>query len=135
MKVHLVLDTTAITTYAGGSLHVGETITQVIEEGRDARFGVPVLCLMSAYEVLAAKHEGDITMLALLDAHRHSELLPLPTRRWDTVAATAVLLGGIDRAAALAAAEGHDAMLLTAEPKAYEPAFEGGRLPSYIIGC
>ena len=41
-NVRLVLDTTAVLAYAETSIHVGETIAEVLDEG--GRFGVPVYC-------------------------------------------------------------------------------------------
>ena len=54
----LVLDTSAILAYAGGSIAVGELIGEFSDEG--ARFGLPVLCLVDA--ATAARH-------CVLEAH------------------------------------------------------------------
>jgi hypothetical protein len=108
--VRLVLDTSAILAFAGGSIHVGETISQVDENG--AVFGLPVACLASA-------HKADERMLHLLTTHHACELLTVSADEWPQWAVMCEVLGQLDVAAALLAASNFDCDVLTAEPDAY----------------
>ncbi len=108
--VRLVLDTSAILAFAGESLHVGETISQVDENG--AAFGLPVACLATA-------HKADERMLQLLTSRHTCELLTVDVDEWRQWAAMCDVLGRLDAAAALLAASNFDCDVLTAEPDLY----------------
>jgi hypothetical protein len=108
--VRLVPDTSAILAFANGSIHVGETISQVDENG--AAFGVPIACLATA-------HKADERMLHLLTSHRACELLTVGVDEWRQWAVMCEVLGRLDAAAALLAASTFDCDVLTAEPDTY----------------
>jgi hypothetical protein len=108
--IRLVLDTSAILAFADGSYHVGETITQVDENG--AAFGLPIACL-------AAARKADGQMLRLLTSHAACELLTVDVEDWRQWAAMTDVLGRLDVAAAFLAANLYDCDVLTAEPDAY----------------
>ncbi len=108
--IRLVLDTSAVLAFAGESLHVGETISQVDENG--AKFGLPIVCL-------AAAHKADGRMLQMLAAHEACELLTVDVHEWRQWGAMADVLGRVDAAAALLAASSHDCDVLTGEPDLY----------------
>jgi hypothetical protein len=108
--IRLVLDTSAIRAFADGSIHVGETISQVDENG--AAFGLPVACL-------AAAHKADVQMLRMLTGHDAGVLLTVAPDDWQQWAAMADVLGRLDAAAALLAASSFDCDVLTGEPDVY----------------
>jgi hypothetical protein len=108
--IRLVLDTSAILAFASESLHVGETISQVDENG--AAFGIPIACL-------AAAHKADAQMLHLLTSHAVCELLTVEVDEWRRWTAMSDVLGRLDVAAALLAASDLDCDVLTGEPGAY----------------
>lgn len=108
--VRLVFDTSAIVAFAAGSLHVGETITQVEENG--ASFGLPIACL-------AAAHAADAQMVQMLIAHEAAALVTVDIEAWRPWAAMTELLGRLDAAAALLAASDFDCDVLTSEPDLY----------------
>jgi hypothetical protein len=108
--VRLVLDTSAIVVFAGESLHVGETISQVDENG--AAFGVPIACL-------AAAHKVDARMVQVLTSHAGCELMTVDVDDWRQWAAMSDVLGRLDAAAALLAAANFDCDVLTGEPDVY----------------
>lgn len=109
--VHLVLDTSALIAYAGGSEHVGETLTQVVEN--DAVFTVPMTVL-----ALAATR-ADPALIDLLTKHQAFQPAQLDWRRWRALAATLSVLGRLDAAEALLVALDVDAHLLSGEPGLY----------------
>jgi hypothetical protein len=111
--VHLVLDTSAVVAHARGSEHVGEPLTQVLENG--AAFTVPLNALASA----AARAEP-----AMVDLQtKHAAFEPVDSRwsRWPALAATFGLLGRLDAADALLWAIDFDCDVLTAGPAVYGP--------------
>jgi hypothetical protein len=113
-EVRIILDTTAILAYAAGSIHVGEVLAEVADE--PAQFAVPLGCLIEAAqraspELLAGVH--------LLTAHRHGVVLPDRVDRWRALAGLARVVGRVDLAVALVAAQEYSAHVLTAEPDAY----------------
>jgi hypothetical protein len=111
--VHLVLDASAVVSYARGSEHVGETLTQVAEN--DASFTVPLTVLT------VAATQVDRSWIELLV--RHSAFAPGLTQwiRWPAFAATLRLVGRLDPAEALLTALDLHCDVLTAEPRLYEP--------------
>jgi hypothetical protein len=108
--IRLVLDTSAILAFTGGSIHVGETLSEV--EANEAAFGLPIACL-------AAAHRADVGMLRMLTNHKVSELLTVDVDDWQQWAAMSDVLGRLDVAAALLAASDFDCDVLTAEPDTY----------------
>jgi hypothetical protein len=108
--IRLVLDTSAIVAFAGASLHVGETLSQVDENG--VAFGLPLACL-------AAAHKADERMLHLLAGHHACELLTVDVDDWRKWAVMCDVLGRLDAAAALLAASNFDCDVLTSESDVY----------------
>ena len=108
--IRLVLDTSAILAFAKGSLHVGETLSEVADNG--AAFGLPIACL-------AAAHSADHSMLSMLTGHPVGVLLTVKVDEWRPWAAMCGLLGRLDAAAALLAASYADCDVLTGEPALY----------------
>ena len=107
----LVLDTSAITAFAAGSVNVGEPIAEVHDEG--GRVVVPVVCLIEA----ARQVGGD--MPRLLVDNPACEVGSLVGDRWAVVAAGARVLGRLDLASAFLTATVGDGYILTAEPDAH----------------
>ena len=109
--IHLVLDTSAVIAYARGSEHVGETLTQVLEN--DAAFTAPMTAL-----AVAATH-ADPALVDLLTKHEAFQPVELEWTRWPALAATIGLLGRSDAAEALLVALDFDGHVLSAEPELY----------------
>lgn len=113
--VRLVLDTTAVLAYAATSIHVGETIAEVVDEG--GRFGIPTVCLAEASRLIDSKLSDGI---GLLTRHPSCVILPALADDWTALAAWARVLGRVDFAAAFVEAiDRPDAYVLTASPEAY----------------
>lgn len=113
--VRVVLDLSALRAYLAGSVHVGETIHEVVEDGR---FGVPVLV---AYEALAGAAGKDLaTLHRLLALDRCALLAELPEDLLELTYWRRVT-GRADLAAAAVAALVHDAAVLTSEGARYGP--------------
>jgi hypothetical protein len=96
MSIGLVFDTSAVVAYASGSVHVGEPITQVVENGRS--FGITALSLAAAAQSI------DPAWLHMLVKHEAYACLPVEDRHWPAPAATYGLLGHWEVAAATEAA-------------------------------
>jgi hypothetical protein len=114
--VRLVLDTSAVLAYAAGSIHLGETIAEVVDEG--GRFGSSAVCLAEAVRLVAADRELGVPLLT-----RHPRFVPLPVLAddWDRVGYWAKELGAVDRAATVVEVlDRPDGYLVTAEPGAYD---------------
>ena len=114
--IRLVLDTSAVLAYAAGSFDLGETMTEVIDEG--ARFAVPALCLAEAARQV---DDDQAPTLALLATHTAAVVVPLAAEDWQPVGAAATLLGSTDRAVALLSALRVDGYVATTEPQRYDP--------------
>jgi hypothetical protein len=114
-NVRLVLDTTAILAYAETSIHVGETIAEVLDEG--GRFGLPVYCLAEASRRVPDKQADGVT---LLTRHPQCEVLTTYAEDWTLLAAFTRALGRVDLAVALLEATDRPAgYILSGEPEAY----------------
>jgi hypothetical protein len=112
--LRVVLDTSAIVAYAGASVHVWETIAEVVDEG--AGFGVPVVCLAEAALGLG----GDGAPVELLVAHPGCTVLSIAAKDWRALAAAAGMVGRVDLGAALLAAVENSAYVMTGEPGSYD---------------
>jgi hypothetical protein len=120
LPLRAVLDTSAILAYAAGSIHVGETIGEIADEG--AGFAIPVVCLLSAADRVAADQQP---MLDALANHPTGIVLPLAPAGWRRVAAASSPLGDLSRAcAALPVVSGEAGYVMTAEPEAYGEGIE-----------
>lgn len=115
MSLRVVLDTSAIRTYATGSIAGGELIGELTDEG--AQFGIPVHCLIEA--ATGADHQA-AALLGVLIEHPNAEWLPIDPGQWRQVAAAAELLGTASRAyAALPVVLGQAGYVVTTEPESY----------------
>lgn len=124
--VLIVLDTSAVLAYAATSIHVGETIAEVSDEG--AQFGVSVLCLAEAARLLK---DDDASGVELLVQHPHCAVLPVPAEDWRYLAQLTKMLDRADLAVSLGEALDRNAFVLTGEPERYTLPGQGN-LP--IIG-
>jgi hypothetical protein len=109
----LILDTTAVAAFGRGSIHVGETIGEITDEG--VAFGVPTLCLAEA--VVDAKPD-ELVMLDVLAEHGSCLELSL-TDDWRNLGLGARVYGSTSRAAVRALAIEHRAYVMTADPDVY----------------
>jgi hypothetical protein len=114
MTTKLVLDTSAVASYAKGSIHVGELLAELSDEQPDVRFGVPVLCLAEAGVVV-----GELSSLSLLASHDRAALKGVAAGDWLDLANLSILLGRVDCAATFLAATQNRAYLVTATPDRY----------------
>ncbi len=114
-QVQLVLDGSAVLAYAAGSIRVGETIAEVVDEG--ARFGASVVALAEASRVVRDEEALGVPLLA-----RHARFEPLPamSQDWTRIAWWSRVLGSVDRAAAVVEALDREAYVVTAEPETYD---------------
>lgn len=111
--VRVVLDLSALRAYVAGSVHVGETLHEVVEDGA---FGVPVL---TAYEALASASGKDLaTLHRLLALQRCTLLAELPEDLVDLTYWRRIT-GRADLAAAAVVALAYDAPVLTSEGDRY----------------
>ena len=107
----LVLDTSAVVAFAEGSVHVGEPIAEVHDEG--GTVVVPVVCLVEA-----ARRVSDDMLHVLVD-HHDREIAPLAGARWAAVASGIRVFDRLDLAVALLEATTRRGYLLTGEPDSY----------------
>ena len=115
-NVRLVLDTSAVLAYAGGSIDLGETIAEVVDEG--GRFGTSVVSLAEAVRVVDAEASAGVP---LLTRHPRFTVLPANGEDWDRLGYWAKVLGRVDRAAAvLEVLDRPDGYLVTAEAGGYD---------------
>ena len=118
--IRLILDKSALLTYLTGSVHVGEPLHEVVEEG--VRFGVPS---PAAVEALAEVHDGhDRALLTRLLNHGSCDPLSVSGKAWLELAYWRRVTGRLDLAPCALAALDHDAAVLTAEGSRY-----GGDVP------
>jgi hypothetical protein len=114
--VKLVLDASAVLAYAAGSIDLGETIAEVVDEG--GRFAASAVCLAEGVRLVDADLALGVPLLT-----RHPRFVPLPVlaEDWDRIGYWARELGGVDRAVAVVEVlDRPDGYLVTAQPAAYE---------------
>jgi hypothetical protein len=113
--VRLVLDESAIAAYLFGSIGVGETIAEVLDEGR--RYGISVAVLA---QVVAAADKVGRDLVRLLSGNARCAVLDVLAGDTDRLAEWTRRLGSLGRAASVVAALDRSAgYLLTAEPDRY----------------
>jgi hypothetical protein len=112
--IRIVLDTTAITAYAGSSIAVGEAITLAGEE--NALVALPIVCLAEAYRRVP---DDQLPTISLLAGHPSIVVVDTEPEDWQALAGLARDLGRVDAAAALLLAVDADGYVLTGEPDAY----------------
>jgi hypothetical protein len=127
-ELRLILDTSAVVAYARGSIDVGETITEVVNE--DQWFGASVVCMAEAFRLAGDDRQG----VGLLAAHRRFVALPADASDWPALAAWTVLLGRVDLATSMLEAVDREGWVLTGEPRSYELGPDDGELPVIPIG-
>jgi len=91
--VRLVLDTSAVLAYAAGSIDLGETITEVVDEG--GRFGASAICLAEAVRLVDDERALGVP---LLTRHPRFTTLPALAEDWDRIGYWAKELCTVDRA-------------------------------------
>jgi hypothetical protein len=111
MRLALVLDTSAIAEYAGGSLRAGELLDVLREDGN--LFGVPDVCIAQA-----RAHGAPMDGLTLLQAHEQCQVLtaPAPALLGDVAR---LCRGDLVRATVLIHAISNDAYIVTTDPDYY----------------
>ncbi|MCW3820011.1 PIN domain-containing protein [Micromonospora sp. DR5-3] len=111
--VRLVLDRSALLAYVSGSVHVGETLHEVITDG--VRFGVTAV---TAAETLAVVDDGkDRAALRRLLALDACAVLPTDAGSWQELAYWRRFTGRADLASTVLACLTHDAPILSGEPR------------------
>lgn len=110
----LVLDASAVTAYAAGSIHLGEVLAEAADE-RGTLIALPYPAL-----VLAVAGGADGHAITPLPHLPHVEIVDEWDRGWHRMGAATALLGTLDRAwAALMIDDGRAELVLTADPDAY----------------
>jgi hypothetical protein len=113
--IRLVLDTSAVLAYATGSIHLGETITEVVDDG--GRFDASVASLAEEIRVV---DDENVLGVPLLTRHPRFAVLPVAARVWDRLGYWAKALGRFDHAAAVVEVlDRPDGYLVTAGPGGY----------------
>jgi hypothetical protein len=114
----LVLDTSAILAFTRGSIHVGEPISEVADEGGVS--GLPTLCLAVAKWMV-----DDDDRLQVLAEHPDTVVVPAPE---DPVALGAVetSVGNLDASSAVLTAIDQHAFIITARPGLYRGLIDSG---------
>lgn len=112
--VRLILDRSALLAYLAGSVHVGEPLHEVIDDG--VAFGVP---LAVAAEILAAAAGSDLARLHRLFGNPACVLLPGEVDGLPELVYWRRVTGSLDRAACAVAALALDAPILSADGKLY----------------
>jgi hypothetical protein len=116
--IRLVFDTSAILAYSEGSIHAGEPLAVVEEEG--GVVGLPVLCLVEANWAAV-----DPDRLRVLVNHKSTTILPTS----DDVGALAVIedsVGRLDSMSAMKSAMDEGACLLSSRFGVYAGLENGG---------
>jgi hypothetical protein len=117
-QVKLILDTSAVIGFAHGSIHVGETIEQVVDEDND--FAVPNICLV---EAAVGQPPEAVGLIRLLASQSRCRIMPVGVGWFDWMT-EARIYGSASRAAAALVSVAHHAYVATSEPDAY-----GKRVP------
>ncbi|MDP9797566.1 hypothetical protein J2S43_006078 [Catenuloplanes nepalensis] len=118
--IRILLDASAIAAFCRGSVHVGEPMSEVLDEG--AVVGLPLLCLIESHRLIA---EADL--LHHLVARESTVILAPAAEVWRDVAAYTDVVGRMDAASA---AVDLDASLLTTQPELYSDLPDGGPIIS-----
>ncbi|MET8838135.1 hypothetical protein ABZV78_30090 [Micromonospora sp. NPDC004540] len=124
--VRLVLDRSALLAYLGGSVHVGETLHEVITDG--VRFGVTAVAAAEAYAAVDdPKERAALRRLLALDA---CAVLATDGGSWQELAYWRGFTGRADLAATVLACLDHDAPILTGEARYGDDDLPVIRLPA-----
>jgi hypothetical protein len=117
--VRLILDASAIVAFTRGSIHVGEVLAEIDDEG--AVVALPFACLVEAVHAVV-----DTDRLDLLVAHRATAVKSDDPGLWRALATMYDIVGRADAAAAALAAIDHDVEVLTGQPGLYAGLDDGG---------
>lgn len=121
-KIRAILDHSAMLSYAGGHIHVGEVMREIADD-RESHVGLPVVALLQAHLEAAADKESRL-LLRHLTALPYVSVLLIDELKVINIADVAALTGGdLARAHAAWVTLELDALCLTAEPE---------RIPSII---
>ena len=88
MAIRLILDTSAISEYVKGSIHVGELLAELHDEAQEVRFAVPVTCLAEAG--LATESTESLRLLA---SHQRATVIPVAADRWPDLVNLTKMMG------------------------------------------
>jgi hypothetical protein len=116
--IRLVFDTSAILAYTRGSVHVGEPLAELADEGCIA--GLPVLCLVEASWLV-----DDLDRLGVLLQHPATTVLPTPGD-FAQLAAIQHVVGALDATSAMRLAIEADCYVLSARAGLYGGLPDGG---------
>jgi hypothetical protein len=116
--IRLVFDTSAILAYTESSIHAGEPLAEVADEG--GAVGLPVLCLVEANWAVA-----DLDRLRLLLKHEATTVLPASDDVQD-LAAIQHSVGALDSTSAMKCAIDEDCCVLSARVGMYAGLPNGG---------
>ncbi len=118
MTIRLVLDTSAVLSYARGDVHVGELLTELEAEG--AQVAIPVAVLADAFP-----HAIDAERVHLLAGHPSVLIVGEGAEDWQVLGGMVALVGYYPQAAAAWLALDEGGWVLTAYPDRYEQVAEG----------
>jgi hypothetical protein len=110
--IRIVFDTSAILGFCRSSVDVGEVLTEVNDE--TAAAGLPILCLAEA-----GQRGAGADLLELLVNHDATVVLGLDPAHWQLLAEGSSLVGRIDAASAVLAADVCRALIMTSQPSLY----------------
>jgi hypothetical protein len=112
VPIRLVLDTSAVVEFTRASIHVGEVLSEVVDE--QAIAVLPVICLVEAVHAVA-----DPALLDVLIGHPAVALLDEQASEWRMLAEVYAIVGRLDAAAAGLAALDARTAILTKQPGLY----------------
>src|SRR5262245_59710533 len=119
--ISVLLDTSAITAYEAGSIHVGEVMAEVADNG--GAVGVPIICLVEAKQSLPTADR-----LGILVSNPIVALLPNLSDDWEELAEAYGILRRLDAAAPAPAAFDYDGLILSRYPKMYRGVVDGAQV-------
>ncbi len=114
-QIELVLDASAMESYARGHVHVGQVLALAFPDGSKGRVAIPAVALAEAYSRRHADELG-CSRLDLLTSLHSTTVMDLGLPEACEVGAAAGN-GDIPRTHAVWLARQHDAFFLTTEPK------------------
>lgn len=110
--IRLVLDTTAVLAFTRGSIHVGETLAEIVDNQSAA--ALPVACLAEAHPDAVEPER-----LAALVAHEATTVIASEAEQWQALGHMYAMLGAFSAASAALIAVDLDCWVLTAQPDLY----------------
>lgn len=112
VPIRLVLDTSAVIEFTRASIHVGEVLFEIADEGAVALLPLP--CLV---EAAPAAHDRD--RLEVLATHAAVAVFSEEPAQWKPLAAVLDAVGQLDSAFAALAAVDADVAVLSHWPRRY----------------